>query len=64
MGEDNIKRALLWTFKQTYVSFIGEEIKLSKESPNQIIVDNVRKYFNDNDIEYSTFDYNDLKPYL
>lgn len=28
------------------------------------LVDKVREYFNENDIEYSTFSYADLAPYL
>lgn len=34
------------------------------EVNKHMLVDYVRKYFNDKEIDYSTFSYSDLKPYL
>jgi len=28
------------------------------------LIDSIRNYFNDNDIEYETFSYEDVKPFL
>jgi hypothetical protein len=35
-----------------------------KEAENHEIVDGIREYFNKNNIEYDTFSFEDLKPYL
>lgn len=34
------------------------------ENYNYELVDKVREYFNDNNIEYTTFSFDDLTPYL
>lgn len=35
-----------------------------KASDRHNLVEHVRRYFNENDIEYSTFSYVDLEPFL
>lgn len=34
------------------------------EVNSEYLVDFTRQYFNENNIEYSTFDFNSLKPYI
>lgn len=56
-------QAIEWALTQTVVYDSGEEIEVTKETKTEL-VDKVREYFNNNNIEYSTFSYNDLIPYL
>lgn len=56
------KQAIDWALNQTYENEFGEKEKV--ENDNQMIVDYVRKYFNDNNIEYDTFSFKDLEPLL
>ena len=35
-----------------------------KEAEHHEIVDGIREYFNENNIEYDTFSFEDVKPYL
>jgi len=55
-------QAVQWALSQTYTDSLGYEYPVTKEDP--IIVDLVRQYFNDHDIEYNTFSYGDLTPFL
>lgn len=64
MTVNDIKNSLNWTFRQTYQDFVGEVMQINKHSPHQIIVDHVRKYFNDNNIDYDLFSWDDMKPHL
>lgn len=57
--------AIEWAMSQ-YIEDDGIKIYVIKDGKinNHLLVDFVRKYFNDNDIEYSTFSFDDLKPFL
>ena len=52
-------QAIQWALTQK--DEMGNQIT-SKDG--QLLVDKVREYFNNNDIEYDTFSYVDLVPYL
>ena len=52
-------QAIQWALTQK--DEMGNQIT-SKDG--QLLVDKVREYFNNNDIEYDTFSYVDLIPYL
>jgi len=54
--------AIEWALQQTYVDELGIEYPVTKN--DRMIVNFVRTYFNDNDIEYDTFSYLDLEPYF
>lgn len=58
-----MKNAVEWALTQKYVDVIGAERLVRKDSYHQL-VDKVREYFNGNNIEYETFSYEDLIPYL
>jgi len=49
------KQAIQWAF---------EEFEEMGECSEHMLVDKVREYFNENNIEYGTFSYDDLVPYL
>lgn len=51
-------QAIDWALKQEYYNE-----PVTKYNP-PAIVDLVRQYFNDNNIQYITFSFDDLKPYL
>ncbi len=51
--------AISWALTQT--NELGEKITVEM---HHSLVDKVREYFNVNDIEYDTFSYEDLIPYL
>lgn len=55
--------AINWALQQQYEFEQGEFIRVSKDYPF-MVVDKVREYFNVHNIDYSTFSYNDLIPYL
>ena len=57
--------AIEWAMSQ-YIEDDGIKIYVIKDGKinNHLLVDFVRKYFNDNGIEYSTFSFDDLKPFL
>ena len=52
------KEALEWAFSQT------DEFGNKIDEDYYLLVDMVRKYFNEHDIEYDTFSYDDLIPYF
>ena len=54
----HFKDAINWALTQKI-----DGVLVTKEN-KQALVDKVREYFNNNDINYETFDYNDLKPHL
>ena len=57
-------QAIEWALTQTVVyEEAGFEVQVTKDTPHEL-VDKVREYFNNNDIEYSSFSYDDLIPYL
>lgn len=60
-----IKKAVDWALKQEVIED-GVKMKVYDNGRinNHLFVDFVRKYYNVNNIEYGTFDFNDLKPYL
>lgn len=57
------KQAVEWALSQTVVYSNGEEIEVTKHTKTEL-VDMVREYFNNYNIEYSTFSYDDLIPYI
>lgn len=59
---DKTKDAIVWALKQTYI-FDGDTQQVTSDNPI-FLIDTVRLYFNTNNIEYTTFNYDDLIPYL
>jgi hypothetical protein len=57
------QQAVDWALTQKVVMPWGDEYPITKDT-TQDLVDKVREYFNTNKIQYSTFDYDDLVPYL
>ena len=55
-------QAVAWAIGKTVVYPWGDEIIVTRDTPE--IVDKVREYFNANGVEYETFSYADLLPYL
>lgn len=55
--------AVNWALSQTYEDEFGYVYPVTKEDSSRV-VDLVREYFNTNNIEYTTFSYSDLEPYL
>jgi len=55
--------AVNWALQQQYEIEPGRFIPVSLDMPFTV-VDKVREYFNANNIEYSSFSFDDLKPYL
>ena len=53
------QEAVTWALTQK-----TSEGKLITENTNHELVDKVREYLNDNEVEYETFGYADLTPYL
>lgn len=51
--------AVKWSLNQT-----DDKGDLIKKGNAHLLVDKVREYFNTNNIQYETFSYEDLKPYL
>jgi len=58
-----IQDAMLWALMQTYTNTDGKELLITKNTSLQL-VDAIRQYFNANNIDYETFSYDDLIPYL
>jgi hypothetical protein len=58
------KQALEWALKQTVVTSEGDHIPLNENRVPHFIVEKVREYFNQHNIEYNTFSYDDLAPFL
>ncbi|WNS74240.1 hypothetical protein RRV45_15120 [Bacillus sp. DTU_2020_1000418_1_SI_GHA_SEK_038] len=54
------QEAVSWALTQKNISDLGYEM----EQTPSFIVEKVREYFNDHNIEYNTFSYDDLEPYL
>ena len=61
MTDKEIKEALEWALKQTITEY---DEKIEVKNNRHLIVDFVRKYFNDNDVDYSMFSYKDLEPFV
>lgn len=61
MPNDTLQ-AVEWALQQTF-DIDGEIYNITKNTPSYL-VDKVREYFNDNNIQYNTFSYKDLLPYL
>lgn len=55
--------AVNWALTQTTTDDFGNVLKVSKDTPI-LLVNFVRQYFNDHNITYNTFSYDDLKPFL
>ena len=51
--QENINVAIQWAISQ-----------FTELPTNHELVDKVREYFNENGIEYNTFSYDDLEPFL
>lgn len=61
------KQAVEWALKQEIVIEEGYAMKVKDDNGNiniQMLVDKVSEYFNSKNIEYGTFSFDDLKPYL
>lgn len=60
--------AVNWALKQKVEVFEGVWVYTKDPETGEIyspyLVDYTRQYFNEHDVDYSTFDYNDLVPYL
>ena len=59
--QNKFKNAVSWALDQAE-EIDGEVVKVKCDLT--LLVDYVRQYFNDNNIEYSRFDFNDVKPYI
>jgi hypothetical protein len=57
------QQAVDWALQQTYTDETGQEYPITANDI-QRFMDKVREYFNTNSIEYTTFIYNDLEPFL
>ena len=55
-------QAVSWALERTWVDG-DREVKVTPDTPHALVC-MVREYFNDNDVKYSTFSYDDLVPYL
>ena len=60
------QQAVEWALQQYIVDEFGEKKYVQNEGKldRHMLVDFVRQYFNDHNIEYSTFSFEDLKPFL
>ena len=59
------RQAIVWAKKQCIENEFGKTCVVEDgEINSHLLVDFVRKYFNEHNIEYSTFSYDDLIPYL
>ena len=59
------KQAVEWAKKQCIESEFGKMCVVEDGEINpHLLVDFVRKYFNEHNIEYDMFSYDDLIPYL
>ncbi|QJC52799.1 hypothetical protein HGI30_15305 [Paenibacillus albicereus] len=57
-------QAIEWALTQQYMDYgTGETFPVTVETL-QPLVDKVREYFNVHEIQYDTFSYDDLVPYL
>lgn len=61
---EETKNAIQWALQQTVIDPLTQESIAVTKNTRHELVDKVREYFNDNNIEYSTFVYDDLIPYL
>jgi len=59
---EETKNAIEWSLTQQ-VRTEWEVLQVTVET-DYLLVDKVREFFNENNIEYSTFSYDDLIPYL
>lgn len=55
--------AINWALQQKITNAEEEDFPITAEMPGEL-VDKVREYFNTQNIEYQTFSYADLLPYL
>lgn len=56
--------AIEWALTQSvYYEYADIYVKVTSNTPQEL-VDKVRQYFNEHEIEYTSFSYDDLKPYL
>lgn len=60
---EEINQAIAWALQQTITSDTGHVINVTSNTKH-LLVDKVREYFNNNNIQYDTFSYDDLAPYL
>lgn len=59
------KQAVKWALEQCmFIDLDTLCVVNDRGIDRHLLVDFVREYFNDNDIRYSTFDFNDVKPFL
>jgi hypothetical protein len=59
------KQAIEWAITQTWTDFGGNTHPITlEESDAQPLVDKVCEYFYNNGIEYGTFSYYDLQPFI
>jgi len=58
------QHAVQWALQQTYVPYPDATPVPIRISNSGALVNAVRNYFNANKIQYGTFGYDNLKPYL
>ena len=65
-NEEDIKIAVDWALKQKFIIEEGlkEDVKNNNKINHHGLVHKVREYFNDNNIDYDSFNFKDLKPYI
>lgn len=58
------KSAIKWALQQEYVLDLGGEIYYIPVTVDDYLSFMVREYFNNHDIDYSTYSHSDLIPFL
>lgn len=61
--QEQFKSAIDWSLTQTFIDKDGSTQQITK-STISILIDSIRIYFNENNISYTTFSYNDVLQYL
>ena len=60
---DGTDKAVQWAIEQEIEVAPNEFVPVSSD-PRTFLVDKVREYFNNNNVDYETFSYKDIEPYL
>lgn len=60
---EQTQEAVEWALTQKVTNHWGMVVQVTVDTRG-LLVDKVREYFNSHGIQYETFSYNDLQPYL
>lgn len=61
---EETQNAVDWALQQKWEDYWGGTHEITKDSPHFVIAGKVREYFNEHDINYDTFSWDDLDPYV